>query len=1111
MTATFDLYNAPLPPGVHSIEASAGTGKTYTLAQLVVRLIVEEGLPIEQILVLTFTRAAAAELRERIFQRLGEVERILQAPASSTDQKLRTWLQKQDAEQARTALLRAKMMLDQAAIYTIDSFAMQTMREHALALGLPWDATLLDDPQTLDQALVDQCWHSLDTLDDDALRTEILRSWRDPDTLYKRFKALGEGAEFDSPDSLSALQQKQVRILARWTPERLQALGQAVADQLYAACAPKKKGWCNRQVLTPLKNGALPQIKEPLEHYLQSRLEEAGHSLQDVLPPDLLQELLALSQDLAALPTLTDFVQAWFRDQYTRWQTERQQELDRRGVFTYHSLKHRLAERVEADADLRTALQQRYQACLIDEFQDTDPDQWRLFRTLFGNSDTHRLFLIGDPKQAIYAFRGANLETYFAATATAQHRHTLATNYRSHPTLIDGFNALFQETPDWPPAFMDPRCTYQPVEAGRAAEDTAFTLADEPAERIRIIIGEGLNDVEQATLQQLARDVVAALEQGTLQGTPLRPGDIAILAKSNSDAAAIQQMLRKVNVPSVLTSRDSVWQSDSAADLLRVLEALLTPTRSERVRTALIGPYFQLTLGQLDEPARYAAMQRAFDDAHTRWHREGLLAALLQLFHEADTWPRLARLPDGDRRIADTRHLLELLHEEGQLNRRGPQALLRWALQQHHGAHNEAVLRLERDDDAVEIVTMHSAKGLQYPVVFVYGAWKGDAVNSKAYPIGIPTPDGVRATFDKGEKATLKAQEQQQLRRLFYVACTRAESHLTLYWPNPSRPEADQPWVPDNALDGILAPREAALRNHDAFTFIDGYTGTPLTRWTPPSTSATLEAPPAPDFAALRRNSRQLTSYSALTRSHGDESPRARWLDEGPSVPVEDALPAGPVFGQLVHDFLEQTDFRQPDWSRLETLWQRHGFSGAMPPALRTLVHNTLHGVCDPFRLADLPPQHTWREHHFVLHTPQIDTAALDRLFGDRPDWVPLPSRDLRGYLQGYIDLIAEHDGRYYLLDYKTNRLAAYDRDSLAAAMAEHHYTLQALIYTLALDAHLRITLPDYDPARHLGGVRYLFVRGMQPQRPSGVYALEFTPEMLEKARNALKIGENAP
>ncbi|SIO16682.1 DNA helicase/exodeoxyribonuclease V, beta subunit [Sulfurivirga caldicuralii] len=1102
MTAMpLDLYNVPLPPGVHSIEASAGTGKTYTLAQLVVRLVVEQNVPIEQILVVTFTRAAAAELRERIYQRLGEVEQALQC-GTTDDAKLLAWLQRQDPEQARTALLRAKMMLDQAAIYTIDSFAMQVAREHALALGLAWDASLIDDHKALDRALVDQLWHGIEQLDDPALRREIVNTWQNPDKLYERFDNLGEGATF-TLDSLQTLQQRRAKILSRWTPERLKALGESVAESLYQHCDRYNKGPCNKAVLTPLKNGEFPKLpakeKTTLETYLRIRLEKAGHTLEETLSSEHLEELLNLSQDLASLPDLHQFVQAWFRDQYTAWQRLREQELDRRGAFTYHSLKHRLAERVGTDASLHEALRQQYQACLIDEFQDTDPDQWRLFSTLFSDSDAHRLFLIGDPKQAIYAFRGANLETYFAATQTAQHRHTLDTNYRSHPTLIDGFNALFAGKN----TFMDDRCVYQPVKAGQSQEKTAFALNGEPAERIRIVIGEALSDRKQATLAQLARDVVHTLEKGQLRGKPLRPGNIAILAKSNSDAAAIQQTLRKVNVPSVLTSRDSVWQSDSAVDLLRLLQAILTPTHRDLVRAALIGPYFQHTLAQLDDPQHYAAMQQAFAHAHSQWQQNGPLAAVLDLFQNADTWPRLARLTDGDRRIADTRHLLELLHEQAQLNRCTPQALLRWALQQHHGAGDEAVLRLERDDDAVEIVTMHSAKGLQYPVVFVYGAWKGSGTNSKSFPIGVPTPQGTRASFSGDDKETLKQQEEQQLRRLFYVACTRAESHLTIYWPNPIQPEESD--KAGNALDGILPPKEAQLRTHPAFIF-HKYDNAPLRPWQRPPMKIDLEPPPAPDFAAMRRNSRRLTSYSALTRHSDDDTPWSRWLDEGPSAPVQDNLPAGAVFGQLVHDFLQKTDFQQPDWSRLKTLWQRYGFGKQAPAELRTLLSHTLHGNCDPFALAELPAHRNWREHHFVLHTPRIDSHALDALLGHRPDWAPLPAQAVRGYMQGYIDLIAEHEGRYYILDYKTNRLPAYDPDTLAAAMAEHHYTLQALIYTLAVDAHLRATLPGYDPAQHLGGVRYLFVRGMRTGEQNGVYRIQFTPDELKNAQNALNI-----
>ncbi len=1099
-TATpFDLYHDPLTQGVHAIEASAGTGKTYTLAQLVVRLVVEKRVPIERILVVTFTRAAAAELRERVFARLSEVLQALDKPVE--DEGLQDWVNRlEDRNMARKAILQARLMLDQAPIYTIDAFAMQVAREHALALGLSWDAALLEEESRLDQQIVDQLWHEVDVLPA-FVREVVLKRWPSPDTLFERIQQLGMYASFQPETSLDERLQQRAAILDRWSAERLQVLYEALRESVHG-------GWA-RSILTPLKMGRMPEVKldTSLLDYLKSKLKK--NASLDSMSEQQLSELSKLDEDLRAIPSLDDLAEAWFQDIYHAWQVQRRQHLTQRERFTYDSLKHQLADAVEAQPALRQTLQQGYQACLIDEFQDTDPDQWCLFSTLFGESDAHWLFLIGDPKQAIYSFRGANLLTYFEAVKTARFHHTLDTNYRSHPNLIEGFNQLFAEL-EGERAFLSEDCVYQTVNSGRRADELAFTLDGQSLSLIRVVTGEEISDKEEETLQQLARDVVRVLEAGRLQDEAVRPGHIAVLVKSNADALAVQKALRKVNVPAVLTSSTSVWHSDSAKALLHLLQAILNPRRRQHVRAVLAGPLFQRSLDDLNGEARYGADQIMLSAALQRWEREGVLTALLSLFQQAEIWSRLARLPDGDRRMADIRHLLELLHQQAHHHQLSPHALMRWAIRQHQSAASEDnTLRLEKDDDAVEIVTMHKAKGLEYPIVFVYGAWKGGRAERQSFPVAIAMPQGKRASFSKEDKDELVEQERQELRRLFYVACTRAVSHLTIYWPNADQEAAPKKGWPD-ALNGVVRSRLDLLRQSSVFRF-DPYENDPLLHWAPTEPPHQLESPPPLDFAAFRQRARLLTSYSSLTRHMAVESPYARWTEEMEEDTPEssDPLSAGAAFGTFVHDCLEKLDFAQPDWRWLEDRWRsfaRHGESTW--PTLRKLFEQTLSGNCRPFSLKALPAHAVRKECHFVLRAPSMRVDRLNALFEGRADWSPVDGRVVQGYLQGYIDLIAEVDGRYYIVDYKTNRLPAYDEDALRQAMKEHHYTLQALIYTLALDAHLRAFKPDYDPSRHLGGVRYLFMRGMKPDSTEGVYAFQFERKQLDEARNIL-LGEH--
>ena len=518
----FDLHADPLHPGIHAIEASAGTGKTYTLAQLVVRLVVEKGLPIDQILTVTFTRAAAAELRERIFARLSEVLKGLSGQEAS-DPALQAWIARLlDPDQARHAILQARLMLDQAPIHTIDAFAMQVAREHALSLGLPWDATLLEDPHRMDQQLADSLWHTLTELPD-SIQQAVLSKWPSPDALYERFRDLGPLARFDDsmPDWKTLWQQREV-LLAQWPPDRLQAISFLLEEHARKGCKKNSLEKCTRMILDPLRQGLLPQMEgtDTLLAYLNKSLRK--DSALNQLPPELLAELEALDETLQTLPDPVQLAQSWFAEVHQRWKTQRQQQLNAQGLFTYDTLKHTLADAVSRQETLRQQLQNQYRACLIDEFQDTDPDQWKLFGTLFGD-DRHHLFLIGDPKQAIYGFRGANLLTYFEAVARAQYHHTLDTNYRSHPQLVEGFNLLFGEL-DGTSAFLDARCTAPALKSARSARDTAFHLKGAPCNVIRILEGVQLQDRTEATLAQLCRDMVQMLAHGQLrEGNVLRP------------------------------------------------------------------------------------------------------------------------------------------------------------------------------------------------------------------------------------------------------------------------------------------------------------------------------------------------------------------------------------------------------------------------------------------------------------------------------------------------------------------------------------------------------------------------------------------------------------
>ncbi len=1108
MSEAFNPFSTPLQTGVHAIEASAGTGKTYSLTQIVARLILEQAIPIEKILVVTFTVAATAEMRERIQEKLTCLRQMLNTDTTECeDSSLRAWLNtliEQEGADILTQRLNAALNnMDLAPIFTIDGFCVQLAKTHALSLNLPPNATLLEDDDALVERIVDRLWQqSMQTLSQHApLAYEMIQTaYPTPDKLKTTLAEIGLYAQFDTqyPDWEKQLQ--KVHTLP--VPDKAER--QALGAQLLDLVAQHKQSLNGNKVkkairiLSTLKETGWPDWTET---------ENASDYLQGLAKKDfknqwtkLLDKTLPLLQQLDnAKETLEPLLLAWLKHQHQQWKTAFETLLEQEGSFTFDSLRHAIAHNL--NDQLIAHLQTQYDVCLIDEFQDTDPDQWRIFSTLFA-TDRHQLYLIGDPKQAIYGFRGANIETYYQATQTAQFHHTLNTNYRTHSRLIEGFNTLFRE--DTPHTFLDHRCLYTPVQAG--IEDDKVTLTcDGENHNIVQLIQQGKDNGEHATLNHLCRDVVQLLQSGRLgeKQQPVKPSDIAILVKNHSDGEAVQRALRRVNVPSVRTTPHSVWQSDTAEALLLLMQSLLNLRNAALLRYVLAGSLFRWPLKQLHDDTALQEAQIRFAETAAQWRQTGFLAAFNALLEEMGVWTRLAAREDGQRRMADLRHLLEQLQQAETAHQLPPQALYHWAIKSMEQGGNEDKLRLESDEEAVEIVTIHSSKGLEYPIVMVYTGWWLKYDYPK--PMVTMTKNGSRVHWDETKgKESFKQAQQQEMVRLFYVACTRAKSFLGLYV---TTKDLNQNSFGIKHLLGSESSRRKTLQSLPQWreTVAEDKHISP---WQPPERSLQWRSfQPLPTTRLLAP---RLTSYSGLARQQRHQDTLTPWQDETLDIPTPDSTDTplrGAAYGNLFHAMMEQLPHFQADDQEidetLEAVLPATGLklSDTQKQQIIQQVQNTLQADCDGLQLASLSPNAMQREMHFVLHAPRVDAERLNALMENTPGWRPIRlDKDLvkiENFLQGFIDLVAEYDGRYYVADYKTNTLTDYTPDQLAQAMTGHDYLLQALIYQLALHRLLRNILPDYDPDRHLGGVRYLFVRGLKPDQQTGVFSMQWHAETL--------------
>ncbi|WP_462329609.1 exodeoxyribonuclease V subunit beta [Thiohalocapsa halophila] len=1222
--------------GAHLIEASAGTGKTYSIANLYLRQILD-GRGVGEVLVVTFTKAATDELRGRLRARLCQALSLLEQGGDSDDEFLQMLAAQLCAGPELTAAIRrlrlAVRAMDEAAVLSIHGFCQRALTELAFNSGQGFGLEVLTD-------------------DCDLWRSAVQDWWRR--TAYPLTPAKAELFESAVGD-LAAFRRQLQPLLANPQPTLLPAAGDvadalARFDGLLAALAEIAAAWregrdrlraallhskaLKRAKDTPFHPDALAATFAELDEYLASDPVGPPPPCLRALDATVIQAQLkknktdpALDDPLftrcaevrAALETIQrDLRAAALADAAVFARQQVQQAKTDGGLLSYDDMLTHLRDALagEGGAALATAVTQRFPVAMIDEFQDTDPLQWEIFSRLYLDGPGEGLLLIGDPKQAIYSFRGGDIFTYMAAQQRldGDARWTLRQNWRSTPAVVRAVNAVFSRRRRDTFVFGE-TIGFAPSEAAdKAHRYLVDGAADRPALTLWTLRPE-LNakgepktpSKDEATVQAHAAvaDEIVRLLAGARAGTvrlvkrdtdgkehderPLQPKDIAVLVRTRRDGTRLRQVLLERGINAVSVARDSVYGSDEAAALEPLLAAALDPRDRQLARQALASPLLGLGYAEI---ARIAADDAAWADwvdrllaLHQAWQQRGFMAMFQQLLWRtgagqgddgadgvAPVAERLAVGDDAERRLTNLLHLGELLQQAARAEA-GMDALLAWLRSQRREqgaeqAGDELQLRLESDADLVQIVTMHSAKGLQYPVVFLPDLWNCKATNPK-HPLRFHRGDDAPC-IDIGSDehdAHLHLAERERLAedvRLAYVALTRAESAVYLVWGLAGDPRygADAGRA---ALGWLLHPHQdaAALTEGppDAFGTIDALEpdlealatasdGAVKVAELPQAPAAGRlaaadlgGAPAARSFGGRIDTRWRITSFSALTRDlHtappglgeriDDESaaapmPASAAADEAP--PDDDPalrFPAGSDVGTFLHLLLEHLDFTGDIGEQTEALSARH--------AARFGLDHRRHGpdtvllmqravatplAADGFRLADLPAERRLNELAFDLATRRADLGALNRLLAAHAGQ-PVPAlnaADFAGMVTGVIDLVFEHGGRFYVADYKSNLLGTrfddYAPQALREAMLARRYDLQYLLYTLALHRWLATRLPDYDPARHLGGVYYLFLRGMRPETgpDRGVFFAPPEPALIDALdKQALPWGDAA-
>lgn len=1161
MSAALDWTTAPLQ-GRLQIDASAGTGKTWTIAALYLRLLLDDAdgrarpLP-EQVVVSTFTEAAAQELGARLRQRVEEALRWSQAPlappAAGAEDPVRAWVrQRWDAapgrrEADRTHLLAALAQLDRGPIGTLHSVCHRILSAHPLESEQGFQPLALGDGRRVLEAMARDLLRRIGAGEPPEESRQLPRGCSTLEGLTTAIAALLQpGVVVTKPPTHEALRAS----VTPWLDAQLRALANLDGNYTRKNAAPYTQAlavlaFLDGGPVLPLKLDALAGDGEP-----SSLVLEPARVI--LLDPAFRTAMRGFAATVEQATNAERAFWAWWWPQLRAMQRAHSLEIGERG---FDGLIEQVSRVMRApDSPLPDAVFARWPMGLVDEFQDTDGAQYALLDRLYRDRDGAKrglLAMVGDPKQAIYGFRGGDITAYLAACRDADAVLRLGTNQRSSTAYVTACNTLF----DGDRARLGTGGTpiaYTPVRAaGRADAKPLF----ENGQPIAAPLVFHHHDAAQpnSLMRPRAIEACAALvvdllasRRHRLNGRLLQPGDIAVLLVSNAEVSALRRALQRHGVPCAGQGRQTVFDSEWARDLLIALHAVRHPGDAGALRAALLTPLFGLQpayLPALEANGELDAWRERFVALRQRWSRAGVLAVVQALIDLA--LPVLARRDekDGERALTDLRHLGELLQQEAEAGH-SPGALLDWMRAQREDeeamAGDERSLRLESDAKRVRLMTLHASKGLEFPVVLLPTLWAHEHRAPKGPTIASQDDDGRRAAvFEASAMKDAKEALQDERFRLLYVALTRAEQACHVFTLPPERPakrgvssaKAD----PDrSALDALLSRWPADAREGPGIAWRHGWPGPPDRPFIAgdPAAPAAEAVPPAP--IGFRLPGRY--SFSALSghgeRRHVEASAaddERSAVPEGEMTPDATAAPSptvdadaaatwqalatvrGTGFGQAVHELFEAREPGQrfmTDPSRVLRALAQHAVRtadgsplAAVVPLVAAMLDRCLAvplptGGSTPCTLGTLSTARQAHELAFQFHIDEASMADLRRLAAahGEPSLIPEGPLDrLRGAMVGAIDLVFEHDGRFHVLDYKTNALpslADYAPEALVAAMDAQHYRFQAFLYTLAVHRHLRQRLRDrYAYATHVGPAIYLFVRaaGLAPEVAPGL------------------------
>lgn len=1175
---TFPLFGARL------IEASAGTGKTFTIASLYLRLLLGHGetpyahgrpLSVEQILVVTFTEAATAELKGRIRARI-HAARLAFIRGKTDDSSIQPLLDEiEDHSQAAIRLLDAEREMDSAAIFTIHGFCQRMLVQNAFESGARFENEFITDETRIKLQVVADYWRRYFYPLPLEVATLIRRYWATPEKLYQQIQRYlgGHVIRLSVPaldtDIVTAHQQN-LRLIAAmkqaWlaqSDEVIALLQKALDDnQLDRRTYSSKHfpNWCHQVsdwAATPTMDYTIPEALSRFSLATLLEKSKAGYRPSHPLLMSI-EQFLATPVSLEA-PLLAHAIQTC---RHLLADAKEQKQW-----LSFDDLLLQLSKALDMDTQgmLAARIRELYPVALIDEFQDTDPLQYRIFSRIYRPDPQSGLFMIGDPKQAIYGFRGADIFTYIQARNHVVDHYTLGINWRSSADIIQAVNQLFLQSDA--PFIYQKDIPFHPVESAPLASEREWFIAGErqPAltfwcsqSELLLSRNEYHHNMARATAAQI-QTILTQSQNGEAQllnqrrPKAIAPNNIAVLVRTGYEGRLVKEALNKQGIASVyLSNRESVFSTAIAADVLRLLHAVHQPDDERCIRSALASPSLDLPLSYLDElnydESLWDRVNLEFRHYRELWQQRGVLPMLRAILNQRQLAQRWLNSDEGDRLLTDYLHLGELL-QNASIEFESDIALIRWLSQAIDDAQtglgnsDEQILRLESEDKLVQIVTIHKSKGLEYDIVLLPFAMDYREASEAKYHDSEHHDTVLALTKSEEAKELADKERLAEDLRLLYVAVTRAVYACYIGAEAMLKPKARKQSGESTAHRSALGYLLQNGQVGDAHLLHQS-----LNRFTASVESVAVLPPPEPisqryspqteavdtlDCAQLQSTiSRhwRMTSYSNLVKQHSHPASLAAEL-ELPGLDVDSAderdevtslileknkytFPKGARPGTFLHGLFEQIEFTLPAKSPenhqiIQQSMTEEQLDDDWVEVLSLMIDQVMATPLDgkSLKLGCLERTQRLVEMEFLLPIELLHAPQLNRIIARYDSLSARASKlgftPVQGMLKGFIDLVFEYQGRYYILDWKSNYLGGHAEDyqpsRLENAMIEHRYDLQYQIYTLALHRFLASRIQDYDYDTHFGGVYYLFLRGIDGQSLNGVFTTRPERKLVEQ------------